>query len=295
MNLQYERLDLWNATIALLKKTTKLPSPFRNCSYDWHILEPPISFEGEKKDNESSPDFITVRKNYWVISDISLDTEKNWSHFKLRYANLSIRNLSDLACPHYSKTFKTEPTLLITGSEKSITLKNCENEKVSGLVVYPHCKFFYIDENFNDSKLKDELVKIDGRDMRTVPMSILAVPEMHPDELRRPIKGVLLQHVGSENNSFTATDIAIELLQGEANIFSKESQRILTKKVRKSLLNLVQLNRKNKMKLISYNQSTELFTMKKMTNPQSMGMLEKILSEWSASSKHVQESIDDFQ
>lgn len=289
----HNQVDFWQRVIGLTTKTTRYPSPFRNVSYSWHIIEPEISSEYlDDSGNDKCPDLVSSKWNNWIVSDLTLNPDKNWKEFK-KFSTLPPETLADIGSPKFQKNMPS-PDILIIGSSKSIDKHKCNKSNISGLIVMPSAKFYRQKSSFKDDKLSKELEKIDGKSLKNPPTKILAVPEIDGFELRKALKSVLLSYAFS-NEKFHPYDLVEDLLMDEIGLFSHSSRKTFSDKVRKCLIRLSdELRKMTDEQWIKYNQQTSHFRITKdVSKYSSRKKFEKLLDKW-CTSDQIQERLEDF-
>jgi len=273
---QYSQLELWRIVIGFTKELSKFPHPFRNAGYSFHRIEPLIE--------NLTPDLVSSRKGFWLISDLTLDPTKDLSSFD-KYGALGPSILADIQSPHYHKDLG-KPSILLIGSEESVTSQKCKNSKCAGLIVFPKI-LFYGHVNFFDEILANEFIKIKSIESEP-PTSFLAVPETDGAELKRAIASVLvtrLPKINEKPNEFFTTDIVDGLLNHEVGLFSDYSKKKLAGKVKSNLFDFKNDIGKN---FITYNQRRDSFRYKEL---KSYNKIISAIKTW-AGLGHIQETVD---
>lgn len=204
------RLALWRRSIALFDENTAEEGPFHEAGYREYTLEP-------KLDNETTPDILGVSPERFVICELSFSPHKNTADLR-KYTEAGLtpylrgRHGGDQERTPGAAPFYLTPTRALRDFPREINALNV------------HPPFEKHLPSIDDGQLASSLEAWIGFTRPPPSYGLLGLPESDPQELRRPLGGLLKQRA-SAGDPITAPEATQVLLGDLADAFQPGAKR----------------------------------------------------------------------
>lgn len=209
------RLDLWRRAILLFDKTTQDEGVFHVAGYRNYVLEP-------KMDNDSNPDLLGASEARFVLCELSVSPNKDFSF---------LDSYEKAGLTPFLKGLLGVATLESGGAPFFVTTESGFRgfpSEMNALKVYP--PFDRVCPSVSDPRLRSALDAWSGF-LRPPPnYSLLALPESDLQEIKLPLAGVLRQRA-SVGGNLTPAEAADWLLGDLGVSFPPSSRKTLERKV----------------------------------------------------------------
>jgi hypothetical protein len=269
-----DRIVLWRNTIQLFYQYNRpgFVGPFRAAGFRYNVEPLFLSSEqGEKLE----PDIVASCETGWLI--LELTTEPKSKEPKLdRYRSIDPRYLNQYG-------------LSVHDGEPDVMTSRLSDNVDDG----PYCQITVDNilkiekgEYLHNQRLKDELIKAEGMDLRRLPdIPITIVPEMKRKEIHRGLVEIVMQLFDPSSEGKTLVQLVDEGLERLFDKTRLEAKRQLIDKVKNAMEDLIQ---NHLSEYLEFKGGRYRATEKFKTHHKTMEFIALRLKEWAGTPKTVQ-------
>ena len=271
---QDDRIVLWRNTIQLFYQYNRpnFVGPFKAAGFRYNVE--PLFLSSEQGEN-MEPDIVASCETGWLI--LELTTQPKSKEPKLdRYRSIDPRDLSQYG-------------LSVHDGEPDVMASRLSDNVDDG----PYCQItvdnilkIEKEEHLHNQRLKDELIKAEGMDLRRLPeIPITLLPEMKGKEIRRGLIEIVMQLFDPNSEGKTPVQVVDEGLDRLSDKIRPAARSRLIDKLKSAMEDLIQNHLSEYLELKDGRyRATEKFK----THHKTMEFIASRLKEWAGTPKTVQ-------